>query len=93
VSGVPHSALHWASEKHALLAVREACVQLLRLLQQSLLLRLVEAVHLQVGIAVERLPLHRLLGLTLLLLLLLGVESHQRLATLVVLRRTRTSDE
>ena len=69
-----HSLPFGGLEEHALLAVGELCVQLLRFLQQAFLLCLVEAVHLQVSVTVKRLPLHRLLDLRqCLFLLLLGV--------------------
>lgn len=51
-----------SSEEHSVLAVREARVELLTLLQQRFFLRLVEAIDLQVGVSVEGLPLHRLFG-------------------------------
>lgn len=48
-------------QEHAAFAVREACVELLRLFQDSLLLGLVKAVHLQVLVSVEGPPLLGLL--------------------------------
>lgn len=81
-------ALIGSSEEHSILAVGEAGVELLTFLQQRFLLRLVEAVDLQVAVSVEGLPLHRLLGVFLgFPLHLLGVHAYERLASLGLLMR------
>ena len=81
------------SEEHFLLAVSEACVELLGLLQQTLFLSLVKLVDLQVLVPVKRSSLHRLGALVQFPLLhLLLVETDQRLATLRFLTERREKD-
>lgn len=76
------------SQEHAVLAVGEPRVQLLRLFQQSLLLCLIKAVDLQVRIPIKRPPLHRLVSLLLCFLFhLLCVQTHQGLGTLRILTK------
>lgn len=82
------------SEEHFLLAVSEACVEFLGLLQQTLFLSFIKLVDLQVLVPVERSSLHRLGSLIQFPLLhLLLMETDQRLPTLGFLTEKREKDK
>lgn len=76
------------SQEHSVAAVGESRVQFLRFLQQPLLLRFIEAIHLQVFLPIECSPLHWFVGLLLCFFLyLLCVHTDQRLSTFRLLIR------